>query len=95
MFFKNFMSTEFLIKENLKNLKFDPKEREKTRSDLEFSNLDLNKVQKHTSSKNKSKICINTLNKNLRQKEIKEKFENRVLFGLVVSAVAVLFYVST
>ena len=89
------MSTEILTKENLKNPKFDPKGSEKTRSDPQFSNLDLNKVQKYTSSKNKSKICINTLNKNLRQKEIKEKFENRVLFGLVVSAVAVLFYVST
>lgn len=89
------MSTEILTKENLKNPKFDPKRSQKTRSDSQFSNLDLNKVQKYTSSKNKSKICINTLNKNLRQKEIKEKFENRVLFGLVVSAVAVLFYVST
>ena len=89
------MSTEILTKENLKNPKFDPNGSEKTRSDPQFSNLDLNKVKKHTSSKNKSKICINTLNKNLRQKEIKEKFENRVLFGLVVSAVAVLFYVST
>ena len=89
------MSTEILTKENLKNPKFDPNGSEKTRSDPQFSNLDLNKVKKYTSSKNKSKICINTLNKNLRQKEIKEKFENRVLFGLVVSAVAVLFYVST
>ena len=89
------MSTEIITKENLKNLKFDPKGTEKTRSGPEFSNLDLNKVQKYTLSKNKSKICINTLNKNLRQKEIKEKFENRVLFGLVISAVAVLFYVST
>ena len=89
------MSTEILTKENLKNPKFDPKGSEKTRSDPQFSNLDLNKVQKHTSKKNKSKICINTLNKNLRQKEIKEKFENRVLFFLVVSAVSVLFYVST
>ena len=89
------MSTEILTKENLKNPKFDPNGSEKTRSDPQFSNLDLNKVQKHISNKNKSKICINTLNKNLRQKEIKEKFENRVLFGLVVSAVAVLFYVST
>ena len=89
------MSTELLTKENLKNPKYDPKGSERTRSDPQFSNLVLNKVQKHTSNKNKSKICINTLNKNLRQKEIKEKFENRVLFGLVVSAVAVLFYVST
>ena len=89
------MSTEILTKENLKNPKFDPKGSEKTRSDPQFSNLDLNKVQKHTSSKNKSKICINTLNKNLRQKEIKEKFENRILLSLIVSALAVLFYVST
>ena len=89
------MSTEILTKENLKNPKFDLKGSEKTRSDPQFSNLDLNKVQKHTLNKNKSKICINTLNKNLRQKEIKEKFENRVLLSLVVSAVAVLFYVST
>ena len=89
------MSTEILIKENLKNPKFDPKGSEKTRSDPKFSNLNLNKVQKRALSKNNSKICINTLNKNLRQKEIKEKFENRVLFGLVVSAIAVLFYVST
>ena len=89
------MSTEILTKENLKNPKYDLKGSEKTRSDPQFSNLDLNKVQKHTSNKNKSKICINTLNKNLRQKEIKEKFENRVLFFLVVSAVSVLFYVST
>ena len=89
------MSTEILTKENLKNPRFDPKGSEKTRSNPQFSNLDLNKVQKYTSNKNKSKICINTLNKNLRQKEIKEKFENRVLLSLVVSAVAVLFYVST
>ena len=89
------MSTELLTKENLKNQKYDPKGSERTRSDPQFSNLVLNKVQKHTSNKNKSKICINTLNKNLRQKEIKEKFENRVLFSLVVSAIAVLFYVST
>ena len=89
------MSTELLTKENSKNPKYDPKGSEKTRSDPQFSNLELNKVQKHTSNKNKSKICINTLNKNLRQKEINEKFENRVLFSLVVSAIAVLFYVST
>ena len=89
------MSTELLTKENLKNPKYDPKGSERTRSDPQFSNLVLNKVQKHSSNKNQSKICINTLNKNLRQKEIKEKFENRVLFSLVVSAIAVLFYVST
>ena len=89
------MSTELLTKENLKNLKFDLDGLEKTRSDQQYSNLNLNKVQKNTLNKNKSKTCINVLNKNLRKKEIKEKFENRILFSLVVSVVAVLFYVST
>ena len=89
------MSTELLTKENLKNPKFDPNGSEKTRSDPQYSNLDLNKVQKKKLNINKSKICINILNKNLREKEIREKFENRVLFSLVISAVAFLFYVST
>ncbi len=88
------MSTELLTKENLKSPKFDPQGSEITRSDPQYSNLDLNKVKKKTLNKN-SKICINILNKNLRRKETKEKFENRILFSLVASAVAILFYVST
>jgi len=88
------MSTETLTKENLKKPKFDSKISEISNSSTQYSNLDLNIVKKNTLKK-KTKICINALNENLRKKEIKEKFENRVLFGLVVSAVAVLFYVST
>ena len=89
------MSTEALSKENLKNPKLDPKGSEKSLSGPEYSNVDLNKVQKNIFNKKKNKISINALNENLRKKEIKEKFENRVLFGLVISAVVVLFYVST
>ena len=89
------MSTESLSKENLKNPKLDPKGSEKSLSGHQYSNVDLNKVQKNIFNKKKKKICINALNENLRKKEIKEKFENRVLFGLIISAVVVLFYVST
>ena len=89
------MSTESLSKENFKNPKLNPKGSGKSLSGPQYSNLDLNKVQKNFFNKKKKKICINALNENLRKKEIKEKFENRVLFGLVISAVVVLFYVST
>ena len=89
------MSTESLLKENFKNPKLDPKGSEKSLSGPQYSNVDLNKVQKNIFNKKKTKICINALNENLRKKEIKEKFENRVLFSLVISAVVVLFYVST
>ena len=89
------MSTESLSKENFKNPKLDPKGSEKSLSGPQYSNVDLNKVQKNIFNKKNKKICINTLNENLRKKEIKEKFENRVLFGLIISAVVVLFYVST
>ena len=89
------MSTESLSKENFKNPKLDPKGSEKSLSGPQYSNVDLNKVKKNIFNKKKKKICINALNENLRKKEIKEKFENRVLFGLIISAVVVLFYVST
>ena len=89
------MSTETLIKENLKNTKFDPSGLGKTFSDPQISNLDLNKLQNNTLKKKKLKTCINTLQEKLRKKEVKEKFENRILYGLCISVVAVLFYVST
>ena len=92
------MSTETLIKENsknLKNTKFNPSGSFKTFSDPQVSNLDLNKLQNNTLKKKKSKTCINTLQAQLRKKEVKEKFENRILYGLFISLVAVLFYVST
>tara|TARA_B100000929_G_scaffold86062_1_gene67291 strand:+ start:269 stop:547 length:279 start_codon:yes stop_codon:yes gene_type:complete len=92
------MSTETLIKENsknLKNTKFNPSGSGKTFSDPQVSNLDLNKLQNNTLKKKISKTCINTLQAQLRKKEVKEKFENRILYGLFISLVAVLFYVST
>ena len=92
------MSTETLIKENsksLKNTKFDPVGLEKKFSDPQISKLVLNKLRNNTLKKIKSKTCINTLQEKLRKKEVKQKFENRILYGLFISVVAVLFYVST
>ena len=89
------MSTETLIKENLKNTKFNPSGSGKTFSDPQISNLDHNNLQNTTLKKKKSKTCINTLQEKLRKKEVKEKFENRILYGLFISLVVVLFYVST
>tara|TARA_B100001175_G_scaffold134004_1_gene113923 strand:- start:1484 stop:1753 length:270 start_codon:yes stop_codon:yes gene_type:complete len=89
------MSTETLIKENFSNPKFKLKGLEKTRSDSGYSNVDLNKLENKKFKKIKSKICINNLHNKLRKKEVKEKFENRIILGLFVSAIAVIFYVST
>ena len=97
------MSTETLTKENSNTLNrsnLDSTEQKKNSldskiSNLKISNLDLNKIQNQKIKKKEPKICINTLQQKLRQKEVKEKFENRILYGLFISAVAVLFYVST
>ena len=89
------MSSEIIIKKNSKNIELDAIELEKTLSGSQISNKDLNKLIKNSSNKKKSKICINTLREKLRKKEIKKKFENRIVYGLFVSVVAVLFYVST
>ncbi len=89
------MSTETIIKENIKNLKIDPKGPEIKNSGPEISNLDLNKVYKNNLIKKKTKICINKLQEELRKKEIKQKFESRIVYGVFISLVAVLFYVST
>jgi len=89
------MSTETLIKENSKNTKLQPHGSKKIYSDPQISNIDLNKVQNNTLKKKKSKTCIKVLQEKLRKKEVKEKFENRILYGLFISVVAVLFYVST
>jgi len=92
------MSTETLIKKNSSNLtntRFDPSGLKNKFSDPQISNLDLNKVKKNTLKKKKSITCINSLQNRLRKKEVKEKYENRILYGLFISVVAVLFYVST
>jgi len=88
------MSTETLIKQNSKNTKIDPHGSLKIFSDPQISNLDPNKQQNNILKK-KSKTCINTLQAKLRKKKVKEKFENRILYGFFISLVAVLFYVST
>ena len=89
------MSTETLIKENSKNTKLHPRGSGKIYSDPEISNLDLNKLQNNTLKKKETKTCIKTLQEKLRKKEVKKKFENRILYGLFISVLAVLFYVST
>ncbi len=67
------MGTELLSKENFKNPKLDPKGSEKSLSDPQYSNVDLNKVQKNIFNKKKTKICINALNENLRKKRNQRK----------------------
>ena len=89
------MSTELLIKENIKKQKLDPNGLDKTRFDPQISNLNLNKVYPKILNKKKKRICINKLQDKLREKEIKQKFGNRIAYGIFVSLVAVLFYVST
>tara|TARA_B100001741_G_C16494320_1_gene571273 strand:- start:147 stop:416 length:270 start_codon:yes stop_codon:yes gene_type:complete len=89
------MSTESLSKENLKELKVDPKGPRDTILGPQISNLELNKVYNNNQRKKKTKICINKLQEQLRKKEIKQKFENRIAYGVFISVVAVLFYVST
>ena len=89
------MSTEILIKENINKRKLDPKETFKIGSNSRISNLNLNRVYNNTVSKKKSKTCINILQEKLRQKKVKRKFENRIAYGVFISVVAVLFYVST
>ena len=92
------MSTEILIKENSKkltNTNLDLSGPERKFSDPKISNLELNKLKKKNLKKKKSITCINNLQNRLRRKEVKEKYENRILYGLFISAVAVLFYVST
>ena len=89
------MSTEILTKENLKNSRLDLKGSRKIPSNSKYSNLELNKLQKNILDKNKKKICINILNKNLRKKVVKKKYEKRIFLGVIISGIAALFYVST
>ena len=89
------MSSETIIKKNLNKTKFYPHGSEKVISEPQISNINLNKVINKTFKKKKTKICINILHEKLRKKEDKKRIENRMLLGLLVSAVAILFYVST
>ena len=92
------MSTETLTKLNPKiliNSKFDPNGSDASLSDPKISNTELNTVQIKTSKKKKKKICINKLQDRLKKEENSKKFENRILSGLFLSVVAVLFFVAT
>ena len=89
------MSTENIVKENLKNTKFGYSGLKKIISDQKISNIELNKIYKNSLKKKKTKICINYLQEKLRKQKFKEKFENRIIYGLFISFIAVLFYVST
>tara|TARA_B100002051_G_scaffold104155_1_gene99468 strand:+ start:29 stop:298 length:270 start_codon:yes stop_codon:yes gene_type:complete len=89
------MSTENIVKENLKNTKFGSRVLKEIVSDQKISNIELNKIYKNSLKKKKTKICINSLQEKLRKKNIKEKFENRIIYSLFISFVAVLFYFST
>ena len=74
--------------------KIDPKVSEEI-SDQKISNIELNKIRNNSIKNKFNKICVNKLQERLRKKQTKEKFENRILFSLFFSIVAVLFFVTT
>ena len=90
------MSTETLTKLNPKiliNSKLDPNGPSANVSNPKTSNTELKEV--HHTKKIESKICINKLKNKLKVKEKHKIIENRVLMGLILSVVAVLFFVAT
>ena len=92
------MSTETLTKLNPKiliNSKFDPNGSGVNVSDPKTLSAEVNKVELSNNKKNKHKTCINKLNNRLKIQEKNKKIENRVLTGLFISVVAVLFFVAT
>jgi hypothetical protein len=92
------MSTETLTKLNPKiliNSKFDPNGSGVNVSDPKTLSAEQNKVELSNNKTNKHKTCINKLNNRLKIQEKNKKIENRVLTGLFLSVVAVLFFVAT
>ena len=92
------MSTETLTKLNPKiliNSKFDPNGSGVNVSDPKKLSAEQNKVELSNNKTNKHKTCINKLNNRLKIQEKNKKIENRVLTGLFLSIVAVLFFVAT
>ena len=90
------MSTETLTKLNPKvliNSKLDLNGSDSKASDQSMTNTELNKVP--YSKKTESKISINKLKNRLKIEEKSKKIENRILTGLFLSIVAVLFYIAT
>ena len=86
---KNFENILFKVEE-----KVDSKRPEEM-SGQNISNIELNKVRNNSIKRKFNKICFKKLQERLRNKENKEKFENRILFSLFFSIVAVLFYITT
>ena len=88
------------LKKNFTNIlikiekKIDPKVSEEI-SDQKISNIELNKIRDNSIKNKFNKICVNKLQERLRKKQTKEKFENRILFSLFFSLVAVLFFITT
>ena len=88
------------LKKNFKHIlikiekKIDPKVSEEI-SDQKISNIELNKIRDNSIKNKFNKICVNKLQERLRKKQTKEKFENRILFSLFFSLVAVLFFITT
>ena len=96
--YKLFMSVEELRKSNTKNFtgtKFHLGGSASKKNDPKISNFELNKIQKEKNKKQNKKICINNLQNRLRKKEVQSRNENRILYGLFISAVAVLFFAAT
>ena len=96
MVFKILMSIETLTKLNPKiliNSKLDPNGSGTNVSDPNTKHKEFNTI--NNSKKNEPKICINKLRNRLKIKEKSKKIENRVLTGLFLSIVAVLFFVAT
>ena len=92
------MSTETLTKLNPKiliNSKFDPNGSGVNVSDPKTLSAEQNKVELSNNKTNKHKTCINKLNNRLKIQEKNKKIENRVLTGLFISVLAVLFFVAT
>ena len=88
------MSTESLKKLNTKNFintELNLRKLENKKTNSQIPNLELNKTLKIKSKK----ICINSLQDRLRKKEVQSRNENRILYGLFISAVAVLFFAAT
>jgi len=92
------MSTELLRKIDTKttnNSQLELTESKSKKTFLQISDLELNKIQKVKNKKQKRKICINNLQNRLREKEAQSRNENRIFYGLFISAVAVLFFAAT
>ena len=92
------MSTETLTKLNPKiliNSNLNPKGSEKQSSDPKELNIELNAVQNTKEKSKDKKICVKKMHDRLKKIEMKEKFENRILSGLFLSLVAVIFFIVT